>query len=90
MDYDPEPDSNTITAKLLLINAEEERPTANSATVENNADETVPPRSLCVDTQGPKTHGHFNPCLRDVWKPHLIEFMRNLSAPRSTRVAEYA
>jgi len=30
---------------------------------------------------GPKTHGHFTHFYADVWKPHLIEFMRTLGTP---------
>ena len=30
---------------------------------------------------GPKTHGHFTHFYADVWKPHLIEFMRTLGSP---------
>ena len=30
---------------------------------------------------GPKTHGHFTHFYAEVWKPHLIEFMRTLGTP---------
>ena len=78
MDYNPEPDLDKITAKVLLINAaEDEANPSELGTVERAMRRVKDGRYVLIPAGG-KTHGHFTHFYAEVWKPHLIEFMRGL------------
>jgi homoserine O-acetyltransferase/O-succinyltransferase len=81
MDYDPEPDLDKITAKLLLINtAEDEANPPELGTVERAMQRVRHGRYVLIPASE-KTHGHFTHFYAMVWKPYLIEFMQTLDAP---------
>jgi homoserine O-acetyltransferase/O-succinyltransferase len=89
MDYDPEPDLDKITAKLLLINtAEDEANPPELGTVERAVQRVRHGRYVLIPASE-KTHGHFTHFYAAVWKPYLIEFMQTLDAP-SRAAAEAA
>ena len=89
MDYNPEPDLDKITAKVLLINAaEDEANPPELGTVERAMKRVRHGRYVLIPA-GPKTHGHFTHFYAEVWKPYLIEFMKTLGTPlqRGRRVS---
>jgi homoserine O-acetyltransferase/O-succinyltransferase len=81
MDYNPEPDLDKITAKVLLINAEEDEANPPELGTVERAMKRVRHGRYVLIPAGPKTHGHFTHFYAEVWKPHLIEFMKTLGAP---------
>jgi homoserine O-acetyltransferase/O-succinyltransferase len=77
-DYNPEPDLDKITAKVLLINTVED--VANPPelhTVERAMRRVRYGRYVLIPTSE-KTHGHFTHSYAAVWKPYLIAFMKTL------------
>lgn len=81
MDYDPEPDLDKITAKVLLINAaEDEANPPELGTVERAMQRVRHGRYVLIPASD-KTHGHFTHFYAAVWKPYLIEFLEALDAP---------
>jgi homoserine O-acetyltransferase/O-succinyltransferase len=87
MDYDPEPDLDKITAKLLLINtAEDEANPPELGTVER-AMKRVRRGHYVLIPASDKTHGHFTHFYAEVWKPYLVEFMRTLDETGSDTAA---
>jgi homoserine O-acetyltransferase len=81
MDYNPEPDLDKITAKVLLINAEEDEANPPELGTVERAMKRVRHGRYVLIPAGPKTHGHFTHFYAEVWKPYLIEFMKTLGAP---------
>jgi homoserine O-acetyltransferase len=87
MDYNPEPDLDKITAKVLLINAEEDEANpAELGTVERAMRRVKHGRYVLIPA-GPDTHGHFTHFYASVWKTYLIEFMATLG-PEQAAAAE--
>ena len=83
MDYNPEPDLDKITAKVLLINTEEDEANpAELGTVERAMARVRHGRYVLIPA-GPKTHGHFTHFYGEVWKPYLIEFLQTLGPERA-------
>lgn len=81
-DYNPEPDLHRIKAKVLLINtAEDEANPPELGTVERAMQRVRDGRYVLIPA-GPKTHGHFTHFYAEVWKPHLVDFMRTLGPAR--------
>jgi homoserine O-acetyltransferase/O-succinyltransferase len=81
IDYNPEPDLDKITAKVLLINAaEDEANPPELGTVERAMRRVRHGRYVLIPA-GPKTHGHFTHFYAEIWKPYLIEFMATLGPP---------
>jgi homoserine O-acetyltransferase/O-succinyltransferase len=81
IDYDPEPDLDKITAKVLLINAaEDEANPPELGTVERAMQRVRHGRYVLIPASE-KTHGHFTHFYAEVWKPYLIEFMKTLGPP---------
>src|ERR1700730_6312134 len=84
MDYNPEPDVDKITAKVMLINdAEDHANPPELGTVERAMKRVKHGRYVLIPA-GPKTHGHFSHFYAELWKPYLIEFMQTLG-PRCRR-----
>jgi homoserine O-acetyltransferase len=81
MDYDPEPDLDKITAKVLLINAEEDEANPPELGTVERAMQRVRHGRYVLIPAGPKTHGHFTHFYAAVWKPYLVEFMKTLGPP---------
>ena len=81
MDYNLEPDLDKITAKVLLINAEEDEANPPELGTVERAMKRVRQGRYVLIPAGAKTHGHFTHFYAEVWKPHLIEFMRSLGTP---------
>jgi homoserine O-acetyltransferase/O-succinyltransferase len=81
MDYNPEPDLDKITAKVLLINAEEDEANPPELGTVERAMKRVRHGRYVLIPAGPKTHGHFTHFYAEVWKPYLIEFMNTLDPP---------
>lgn len=86
-DYNPEPDLDKITAKVLLINTEEDEANPPELGTVERAMKRVRHGRYVLIPAGPKTHGHFTHFYAEVWKPYLIEFMRTLDPP-AARAAE--
>jgi len=82
MDYNPEPLLDKITAKVLLINAEEDEANPPELGTVERAMKRVRHGRYVLIPAGPKTHGHFTHFYAEVWIPYLIEFMKALGAPR--------
>ena len=81
MDYDPEPYLDKITAKVLLINAEEDEANPPELGTVERAMKRVRDGRYVLIPASEKTHGHFTHFYAEVWKPYLIEFMKTLGAP---------
>jgi len=81
MDYNPEPDLDKIRAKVLLINAEEDEANPSELGTVERAMKRVRYGRYVLIPASEKTHGHFTHFYAEVWKPHLIEFMKTLDAP---------
>jgi homoserine O-acetyltransferase len=82
-DYDPEPDLDKITAKVLLINdAEDHANPPELGTVERAMQRVKHGRYVLIPA-GPDTHGHFSHFYARLWKPYLIEFMATLGPARA-------
>jgi homoserine O-acetyltransferase/O-succinyltransferase len=83
MDYDPEPDLDKITAKVLLINdAEDHANPPELGTVERAMKRVKHGRYVLIPA-GPNTHGHFSHFYAELWKPYLIEFMATLESDKA-------
>jgi homoserine O-acetyltransferase len=83
MDYDPEPDLDKITAKVLLVNdAEDHANPPELGTVERAMARVRDGRYVLIPA-GPDTHGHFSHFYANLWKPYLVEFMARLEPPRA-------
>jgi homoserine O-acetyltransferase len=80
MDYNPEPDLDKITAKVLLINAEEDEANPPELGTVERAMKRVRHGRYVLIKAGPKTHGHFTHFYAELWKPYLIEFMKTLDS----------
>jgi homoserine O-acetyltransferase len=88
-DYNPEPDLDKITAKVLLINdAEDHANPPELGTVERAMQRVKHGRYVLIPA-GPDTHGHFSHYYARLWKPYLIEFMATLG-PEQTGAAAAA
>ena len=85
MDYNPEPDLDKITAKVLLINAEEDEANPPELGTVERAMKRVRHGRYVLIAASDKTHGHFTHFYAEVWKPYLIEFMKTLDGERSDR-----
>jgi homoserine O-acetyltransferase len=82
-DYDPEPDLDKITAKVMLINdAEDHANPPELGTVERAMQRVRNGRYVLIPA-GPNTHGHFSHFYAELWKPYLIEFMATLGPARA-------
>jgi homoserine O-acetyltransferase len=81
MDYDPEPDLDKITARVLLINAEEDEANPPELGTVERAMKRVRHGRYVLIPASEKTHGHFTHFYAEVWKPYLIEFMKTLGDP---------
>jgi homoserine O-acetyltransferase len=81
MDYNPEPDLDKITAKVLLINAEEDEANPPELGTVERAMKRVRRGRYVLIPASHKTHGHFTHFYAEVWKPYLIEFMKTLGTP---------
>src|SRR5437660_10294424 len=81
MDYDPEPDLDKITARVLLINAEEDEANPPELGTVERAMKRVRHGRYVLIPASEKTHGHFTHFYSAVWKPYLIEFMKTLDGP---------
>ena len=81
MDYNPEPDLDKIRAKVLLINAEEDEANPPELGTVERAMKRVRDGCYVLIPASDKTHGHFTHFYAEVWKPHLIEFIKTLAAP---------
>jgi homoserine O-acetyltransferase/O-succinyltransferase len=80
-DYNPEPDLDKIKARVLLINtAEDEANPPELGTVERAMRRVRDGRYVLIPASE-KTHGHFTHFYAEVWKPHLIEFLKTLGPP---------
>ncbi len=80
MDYNPEPDLDKITARVMLINTVED--VANPPelhTVERAMKRVRHGRYVLIPASA-KTHGHFTHRYAALWKPYLIQFMKTLPA----------
>ena len=79
MDYNPEPDLDKITARVLLINdAEDHANPPELGTVERAMKRVRHGRYVLIPA-GPDTHGHFSHFYAKLWKPYLIEFLATLN-----------
>ena len=82
-DYNPEPDLDKITAKVMLINdAEDHANPPELGTVERAMKRVRHGRYVLIPA-GPNTHGHFSHFYAKLWKPYLIEFMATLGPARA-------
>jgi homoserine O-acetyltransferase len=88
MDYNPEPDLDKITAKVLLINAEEDEANPPELGTVERAMKRVRHGRYVLIPAGPKTHGHFTHFYAELWKPYLVEFMKTLDPPIEAAAAE--
>ncbi|HJU15107.1 MAG TPA: alpha/beta fold hydrolase [Stellaceae bacterium] len=86
-DYNPEPDLDKITAKVMLINAEEDEANPPELGTVERAMKQVRHGRYVLIPAGPKTHGHFTHFYAEVWKPYLIEFLQTLG-PATAQAAE--
>ena len=87
MDYDPEPDLDKITARVLLINAEEDEANPPELGTVERAMKRVRHGRYVLIPASEKTHGHFTHFYAEVWKPYLIEFMKTLDGETSPAAA---
>jgi homoserine O-acetyltransferase len=86
-DYNPEPDLDKITAKVLLINdAEDHANPPELGTVERAMQRVKHGRYVLLPA-GPDTHGHFSHYYARLWKPYLIEFLATLGPEQTGAVA---
>ena len=82
-DYNPEPDLDKITAKVLLINdAEDHANPPELGTVERAMKRVKHGRYVLIPA-GPNTHGHFSHFYAELWKPYLVEFLAELGPTRA-------
>jgi homoserine O-acetyltransferase len=82
-DYNPEPNLDKITAKVMLINdAEDHANPPELGTVERAMKRVKHGRYVLIPA-GPDTHGHFSHFHAKLWKPYLIEFLRTLGPVRA-------
>src|SRR5690348_121759 len=81
-DYNPEPGLDKIKAKVLLINdAEDHANPPELGTVERAMKRVRDGRYVLIPA-GPDTHGHFSHYYAKLWKPYLVEFLRDLGPQR--------
>jgi len=83
IDYNPEPELDKITAKVLLINDSEDfadPPTLG--TVERAMKRVKEGRYVLIPPSG-QTHGHFTHLYAAVWKPYLAEFLQSLGPTKA-------
>ena len=86
-DYNPEPDLDKITAKVLLINdAEDHANPPELGTVERAMQRVKHGRYVLI-AAGPDTHGHFSHYYAKLWKPYLIEFLATLGPEQTGSAA---
>ena len=86
-DYNPEPDLDKITAKVMLINdAEDHANPPELGTVERAMRRVKHGRYVLIPA-GPDTHGHFSHYYAKLWKPYLVEFMATLG-PATAEAAQ--
>jgi homoserine O-acetyltransferase len=82
-DYNPEPDLDKITARVMLINdAEDHANPPELGTVERAMKRVRHGRYVLIPA-GPDTHGHFSHFYARLWKPYLIEFLATLGPARA-------
>jgi homoserine O-acetyltransferase/O-succinyltransferase len=82
-DYNPEPDLDKITARVMLINdAEDHANPPELGTVERAMTRVKHGRYVLLPA-GPDTHGHFSHYYAKLWKPYLIEFLATLGPPQA-------
>ncbi len=83
IDYNPEPELDKITAKVLLINdAEDTADPPTLGTVERAMKQVKDGRYVLVPP-GADTHGHFTHLYAAVWKPYLAEFLQSLGPTKA-------
>jgi len=82
-DYNPEPDLDKITAKVLLINDAEDHANPPELGTVERAMKRVKHGKYVLISAGSDTHGHFSHFYARLWKPHLIEFMQTLGPARA-------
>jgi len=78
MDYDPEPGLDKITAKVMLINDQEDHANPPELGTVERAMKRVKNGRYVLIPAGPDTHGHFSHFYAELWKPYLIEFLAEL------------
>jgi homoserine O-acetyltransferase len=86
-DYNPEPDLDKITAKVLLINDAEDHANPPELGTVDRAMKRVKNGRYVLLPAGPNTHGHFSHFYAELWKSYLIEFMATLG-PEQAAAAE--
>ncbi|HXP02853.1 MAG TPA: alpha/beta fold hydrolase [Stellaceae bacterium] len=82
-DYNPEPDLDKITAKVMLINDAEDHANPPELGTVERAIKRVKHGKYVLIPAGPDTHGHFSHFYAKLWKPYLIEFMKTLGPARA-------
>jgi homoserine O-acetyltransferase len=82
-DYNPEPDLDKITARVLLINAVEDLANPPELGTVERAMKRVKYGRYVLIPAGPDTHGHFTHRYAAIWKPYLIEFLQSLDPAKA-------
>jgi homoserine O-acetyltransferase len=82
-DYNPEPDLDKITARVLLINAVEDLANPPELGTVERAMKRVKHGRYVLIPAGPDTHGHFTHRYAAIWKPYLIEFLQSLGPTKA-------
>jgi homoserine O-acetyltransferase len=87
-DYNPEPNLDKIKAKVLLINDADDHANPPELGTVERAMKRVKAWALRADPGRPRHARPFQPFLRQLWKPYLIEFLASLDPPQHAAAAE--
>jgi homoserine O-acetyltransferase/O-succinyltransferase len=82
-DYNPEPDLDKITARVMLINAAEDHANPPELGTVERAMRRVKHGRYILIPAGPDAHGHFSHYYAKLWKPYLVEFLATLGPARA-------
>jgi homoserine O-acetyltransferase len=80
--YDPAPLLPQITARLMAINFADDEVNPPELGVVEPAIAKIEGARFVLVPAGPTTHGHFTHLRAAVWKPHLVQFLKELDAVR--------
>jgi homoserine O-acetyltransferase/O-succinyltransferase len=78
MDYDPSADLHKIKARLMAINFADDEVNPPELRTLEPAIAKIPNARYVLIPASEKTHGHLTYNLAELWKGHLVEFMKTL------------
>ncbi|MBV9861630.1 MAG: alpha/beta fold hydrolase [Alphaproteobacteria bacterium] len=82
-DYNPEPDLDKITARVLVINSADDMVNPPDLKTVERGLARVKNATYVLIPESERTHGHFTHRYAAIWKPYLVDFLKTLGPSKA-------